>query len=391
MAIKIQTIVDHLNAHFKPAYQEDWDNCGLLVGESNEECTGVLVALDLTLEVIEEAIGMKANMIVTHHPIMYSGIRRITPANQEGQMIMLMLRHGICHYAAHTDLDNMRDGVSGILAQKLGVEHTQVLRPMEGVLRKLVTYCPTAHAEHLRQILFKAGAGECTAGRLTSEGLAEEYTGCSFNTHGTGTFLPGQSTNPFCGDKGTMHHEEEERIELIYERHRERKIISKLLEAHPYEQPAYDIIQLRNLSNQIGGGAIGTLAEPMPLQDFLKRVSEVCHIPCIRTSAPCRQTVRKIALCGGSGSFMIGDAKGLGADIYLTGDLKYHDFQQAEGKIVLAEIGHYESEQFAQELLIESVRQLMPDARLSQSHGGFIYYNTYPINDKEENKQKINN
>jgi len=375
MSIKIQTIADHLNAQFKPTYQEDWDNCGLLVGDSNVACSGVLVALDLTPMVIDEAIACGANMIVTHHPIMYSGIKRITPSSQEGMMIMRMLQNGICHYAAHTDLDNMREGVSGILAQKLGVRDTQVLRPMEGVLRKLVTFCPTAHAEHLRQALFSAGGGECTAGRYG--GKEQDYTCCSFNNGGIGTFLPGTSTHPFCGQTGVPHNEEEVRIEMIYERHRERKIISKLLEAHPYEQPAYDIIQLRNLSSQIGGGAYGTLAEPMPLEAFLKMVSQVCHIPCIRTSAPCKEMIHKVALCGGSGSFMIGDAKSVGADIYLTGDLKYHDFQQAEGRIVLAEIGHYESEQFAQELLLESVRQLMPDARMSQSRGGFIYYYTY--------------
>ena len=257
----IQTIIDHLNTQIPLRYQEDWDNSGFLVGDAHRECTGALVALDLTEEVIDEALTLGYNLIVTHHPILRYGIKQITPSTAEGRLVMALLQHNLCHYAAHTSLDNHPLGVSAILARKLGVEGCTILRPV------------------------------AIDGTLT------------------------------------------------------------------------------------GGGVIGTLPSPITLDDFIARVKQVLGIPCVRTSRPITdRLIRKVALCGGSGAFMIGDAKAQGADIYLTGGLKYHDFQQAEGKIVLAEIGHYESEQFAQELLLQTLTEKNITARTTTTRGGYIFY-----------------
>lgn len=363
--MKIQEVIEYLNTTFIPAYQETYDNSGFLVGDPTQEITGVLVALDLTPAVIEEAIENKANLIVTHHPFMFNGVKRITPADETGRMIMRLVEQHICHYAAHTNLDNMRHGVSGILAEKLGLQHCHVLRPVEGSLRKLVTYCPTANAEAVRTALFNAGAGSIGA-----------YDCCSYNLEGTGTFRAGEGTHPFCGTQGELHHEAETRIEVIYEKRVERKLIHQLLKAHPYEEPAYDCIPITNAFPEVGGGTIGVLPHPMPTHDFLLQVKQVLGLPTLRCSALCKDTVSRVAVCGGSGNFMIGDAKTAGADIYMTGDLKYHDFQQAEGDIVLAEIGHYESEQFAKEIIYCAISKKFRTfaCQISKHSVGYVNY-----------------
>lgn len=363
--MKIQEVIDYLNQQFKPYYQEDWDNSGFLQGDPMQEIRGALVSLDLTPEVIEEAVTEHCNLIVTHHPFIYSGVKRITPATELGRMILRLAQCGICVYAAHTNLDNLEQGVSGILAQKLGLKDCKVLRPMEGMLRKLVTYCPTEHANRVREALFAAGAG-CIG----------NYDSCSYNLEGTGTFRAGDDCHPFCGEIGELHRESETRIEVIYERRIERKLIQKLLAVHPYEEPAYDLVPITNPYPAVGGGMVGKLEQPCPTEEFLQMVKQVLNLPLIRTSALCKTAVEKVALCGGSGSFMIGDAKSAGADIYLTGDLKYHDFQQAESDIILADIGHYESEQFAKELIYFAISKKFSTfaCRISTAHSGFVYY-----------------
>ena len=325
--MKIQEVIDYLNSIFVPAYQEDWDNSGFLMGDSSQEITGVMIALDLTPTLIDEAIEKGCNLICTHHPFMMRGVKRITPSTEEGRMILKMGTHRLCHYACHTNLDNMKDGVSGLLAARLGIEKWQVLRPMNGLMGKLVTYCPTADADRLRETL----CSNRIAGNIGN------YDQCSYNTEGTGTFRAGEGSNPYCGAIGELHREPETRIEIIYEKRNERKLLQRLLQTHPYEEPAFDLLPLSNSHPNVGGGAIGMLPSPMKTEEFLQRVKTVTCVPVIRCSGLCRPSVQRVALCGGSGSFMIGDAKSQGADIYLTGDLKYHDFQQAEGDIILAD------------------------------------------------------
>lgn len=363
--MKLQEIIDHLNLLFLPFYQEEWDNCGLLVGDAQQEATGALVTLDVTPEVVQEAIDKGYNLIVSHHPLIYGGVKKMTSSSLLGRMLLLLAQHNICVYAAHTNLDNLCWGVSGELAQRLGVLKGSVLDPMVGKLRKLVTYCPTAQAEAVREALFQAGAGSIGA-----------YDQCSYNQQGTGTYRAIEGAHPFVGKIGELHHETETRIEVIYELRIEHRVVEILLQAHPYEEPAYDLIPLANPHAREGGGMIGDLPCPMDTKAFLQRVKEVLQLPVIRSSALCKAQVQHIALCGGSGAFLIDKAKNLGADIYLTSDLKYHDFQQTEGNIILCDIGHYESEQFAKQIISHVILKKFRNfaCEISQRGRGFVYY-----------------
>lgn len=364
--MKLQEVIDFLNATFKPYYQEDYDNSGFLLGDPEREYTGALVALDLTPDVVEEAIAKGLNLIATHHPFLFGkGTRRITTRTETGRMIYRLIENGIAVYAAHTNLDNMRWGVSGILAQKLEVENYKVLQPKRQLLCKLVTFCPTAQAEAVRQSLFAAGAGNIG-----------NYSYCSYNMEGSGSFLPEEGSNPFVGEPGKVHFEPEVRIEVIFEKRLENKVIYHLLKAHPYEEPAYDILTLDNTYSEVGGGVIGTLKAPMETEEFLHILKQKLHLPVVRCSDLCKEKVQRIALCGGSGSFLIGDAKSAGADIFLTGDLKYHDFQQAEGDIILCGIGHYESEQFAKEIIYAAISEKFRTfaCQISERKHGYVNY-----------------
>lgn len=367
--MKIREVVDYLNSQFLPVYQESYDNAGFLIGDADMEITGVLVTLDVTSAVIDEAIATKANLIVSHHPMIFGGMKRITKDSLSGEMVIRLLQHGISVYSAHTNLDNLDWGVNGILGQKLGMTDCKILRPIEGVLCKLVTFVSSSHAEELRRSLFAVGAG--TIGN---------YDCCSFNSEGTGTFRASEGCNPFCGEIGELHREPETRIEVIYEKRLEHKLIERLLEVHPYEEPAYDIVQLSNKYLRIGSGMIGCLERPTSLMDFLSFVKSVLNIPVIRCSRlddnMRAKQIQRIATCGGAGSFLIGDAKAKGADVFLTGDLKYHDFQSAENRIILCDIGHFESEQFAKDIFYNVISKKFSNfaCRIAEQSKGYISY-----------------
>lgn len=366
--MKTREIVEYLNSCFLPVYQESYDNAGFLVGDPDREASGVLATTDVTDEVIDEAISLGANLIVSHHPLIFGGLKRLTPANATQRMVIRLIENKIGVYAAHTNLDNLKEGVNGILAQKLGLTDCRILRPVEGVLRKLVTYVPTADADRVRQALFSVGAG----------GIGD-YDCCSYNSDGFGTFRAGEGCHPYCGQIGELHREAETRIEAIYEKRLENKIIRRLLDVHPYEEPAYDCIALDNALATVGAGMVGRLPEPMPADEFLAMVKARLALPVVRTSQKIDNSklkIEKVALCGGSGAFLIGDAKACGADIFLTADLKYHDFQSAEGQIVLADIGHFESEQFAKEIFYNAISKKFSNfaCHISQKDKGYIYY-----------------
>ncbi len=371
--MKIKEITDYLDRRLLPVYQESYDNSGFLVGDKEQEVSNVLVTLDVTPAVVDEAIARGCNLIVSHHPMIYSGMKRITPANQTGRMVIRLLQNHMAVYAAHTNLDNLDFGVSGALAQQLGLADCRVLRPVEGVLRKLVTYVPLEQAPAVRQALFEAGAGCIGA-----------YDGCSWNSDGTGTFRASEGAHPFCGQIGEHHHEAETRIEVVYEQRIEQKLIAALIKAHPYEEPAYDLIALGNRYARVGAGMVGVLPHPMEVGDFFAMVKQRLRLPVVRASRStlpdagtfARSRIQTVALCGGSGSFLIGDAKAAGADIYLTGDLKYHDFQAAEDDIILADVGHFESEQFAKDVLFNIISEKFTNfaCRKSEKDIGYVYY-----------------
>jgi dinuclear metal center YbgI/SA1388 family protein len=336
----LSEITSFLNSEIAPALQESYDNCGLLIGNSTSEITGTLICLDITESVIDEAIEKNCNLIISHHPLIFSGIKSLTGRNDTERMVIRAIKENIAVYALHTNLDNHFEGVNRFLCAKLGINDAEILKPMPEMLRKLVTFCPPSHAEAVREAIFAAGAGHIG-----------NYDSCSFSLQGEGTFKALDGANPFVGEKGKMHTEEELRIETIFPFYLEREIITALQQAHPYEEVAYDIYPLSNIYGRIGAGMIGTLSQAVEAEEFLLQVKKILNIGCIRHTAIKNKKIQRIAVCGGSGSFLIKDAISCGADIYMTGDIKYHDFFIPENKMILADIGHYESEQFTKELI----------------------------------------
>ena len=367
--MKIKELTEYLDSIFLPVYQEEYDNAGFLVGDPDDELAGVLTTTDVTDAVIDEAIGYHLNLIVSHHPLIFGGLKRITPTSDTSRMVMKLIENHISVYTAHTNLDNQRNGVNGILAMKLGLQDCRILRPAESVLRKLVTYVPLTDADKVRHALFDAGAGGIGA-----------YDCCSWNAEGTGTFRAHEGCHPHCGEIGELHHENEIRIEVVYEQRIERQLLSALRKTHPYEEPAIDCIPLANKYEAIGAGMVGVLPSPVAATEFLAEIKRTLGIPIIRSSETtcnlAKRSVRKIAICGGSGSFLIGDAKACGADIFMTSDLKYHDFQSAGESLILTDIGHYESEQFAKEIFYREISQKFSNfaCRISEEDVGFINY-----------------
>jgi dinuclear metal center YbgI/SA1388 family protein len=344
--------------------QESYDNAGLQTGHPLQEVSGVLVTLDVTEAVVEEAIQAGCNMIVAHHPVIFGGIKRLTGRSYTERVIIKAVKHDIAIYAIHTNLDNVLDGVNATIAEKLGLIRGSVLQPKPGQLKKMVTFAPEAHAGDVRFALFQAGAG-----------AIGNYDHCSFNASGTGTFRGNASSDPFVGKKGEDHEEAEVRIEVIYPQWAETSVLKALLKAHPYEEVAYDLYNLSNSNKSIGSGWIGMLPEEMDEVDFLRMVATKMEAKGLRHTALLGRKVRKVAVCGGSGSFLIKDAIMAGADVFLTADIKYHQFFDADGRILLVDIGHFESEQYTRNLLESAIREKFANfaVRLSK-------VNTNPIN-----------
>ncbi|HEY4784719.1 MAG TPA: Nif3-like dinuclear metal center hexameric protein [Bacteroidales bacterium] len=328
---------------FAPSfYQESYDNSGLQVGDFRQEVTGALLSVDVTEEVVDEAVSSGLNLIISHHPVIFGGLKRITGNNYTERVISKAIKNDISIYSCHTNIDNVSSGVSFRMADKLGLIRVMVLKPLTGMLCKLVTFVPVEHAEKVRQAIFDAGAGHI--------GL---YDCCSFNISGEGTFRASEEANPFVGEKGQVHHEPEIRIETIFPKHLESKILSSMIKAHPYEEVAYDIYPLANRFNNVGAGAVGYFEHPMDETGFLKLLKERFDVPVIRHTKLLSRKISCVALCGGSGSSFLSDARKAGADVFVTGDFKYHQFFDAENRILIADIGHFESEQFTLEIFYD--------------------------------------
>jgi len=338
--MKVKKIIDALEQLAPPYLQESYDNSGLLIGHKNDDVDKVLITLDITEEVLHESIRKKCNLIISHHPVIFSGLKSITGKNTTERIVEKAIKNNIAIYAIHTNLDNVDKGINAIICDKIGLINRRILAPKKELLRKLVTFCPVDHAEKVRQAIFDAGAGHIG-----------EYDNCSFNATGTGSFRGSDESNPFVGEKGKLHYENEIRIETIYPVYQENAILKALFDAHPYEEVAYDIYFLGNKFENVGAGMTGELESDMDESDFLKTLKKTFSAGCIRHSDLLGKKIKKVAVCGGSGSFLIENAKKAGADIFITGDVKYHDFFEADGKMVIADIGHFESEQFAKDLI----------------------------------------
>lgn len=343
---------------------EDFDNVGLLVGHPNMEVTGILITLDTLEEVIEEAIARSCNLVVSFHPILFHGLKRITGATYVERVVTRAIEHKIAIYSMHTALDNVPDGVSGKMCEMLSLESCEVLIPARGAIKKLVTYVPIAAQPALMAKLFEAGAGHLG-----------NYSQCSFSCEGIGGFLPEKGANPNLGKHGERHLEKEAQIHITFEAHREKALLAALFSEHPYEEVAYEVTTLDNTYGGIGMGMLGALPEAMEPSAFLEKLKKTFGTGCIRHSALLKSLVKKVAVLGGSGAFGIEAARAKGADFFITADVKYHEFYKAEGKMVIADIGHYETEQFTKNLLAEYLSEKIPNFAISLSET-----KTNPIN-----------
>jgi dinuclear metal center YbgI/SA1388 family protein len=344
--MKLAELTHYLESIAPLNYQEDYDNAGLLVGNGKDEIHAALVALDCTEAIVDEAIAKNCNLIITHHPIVFKGLKKLNGKTYVERVILKAIKNNIALYAIHTNLDHVAHGVSAEICKRLGIQNGKILAPKPNLLRKLVTFCPSAQANSLRQALFTAGAGHIG-----------NYSDCSFNTEGTGTFKAGQETNPFVGEQGHQHQEAETRIETIFKVQDERKVILALLEAHPYEEVAYDIYPLANQLDTVGAGMVGWLPQEMDNEAFLQLVKTTMQAKVIRHTALLPKRIKKVAVCGGSGSFLLKNAIAAGADAFITADFKYHEFFDAEQHLVICDIGHYETEQFTSNLLIDNIQE----------------------------------
>ena len=363
--MKIQELI-HTLAQVAPAsYQESYDNAGLITGNPSWECTGCLVTLDCLEATVEEAVTKGCNLIVAHHPILFKAVKQLTGKDYIQKTLIKAIKEDIAIYAIHTNLDNVISGVNKKIADLLSLENQRILLPKSGLLSTLITFVPSSAAGKVKQALFDAGGGKLG-----------NYSQCAFSTSGTGSFKPETGARPAIGQVGQKEEVQEERIELIFPNHLQPQLVQALLSSHPYEQVAYYIHPLNNLLGEVGSGIIGTLAEPIDFQGLFEKIKKIFHVKVIRhTALPSTQKkVRTVALCGGAGSFLTKEAIKQGADVYITADVKYHEFFDADNQIVLADIGHFESEQYTIELLFDILAQKFPTFAILKS----VYY-TNPV------------
>ncbi len=363
--MKIKDITHYIEELAPLAYAEDFDNVGLLVGNNHTEVTGVLVTLDTLEETVEEAIKENCNLIVSFHPIVFAGLKKFNGSNYVERVVMKAIQHNIAIYATHTALDNSFKGVSAKMCEVLQLKNKEVLIPQKNTIKKLTTYVPVEHAVALRMALHNAGAGEIG-----------NYSDCSFNTQGIGTFKGNEHANPVVGTKHVLQETEEVQLHITFPKHTQNNVLATLFKEHPYEEVAYEIHTLENKHQHIGMGMVGELETPLATHDFLAYVKQHMNTACIRHSAPLTQKIKKVAVLGGSGSFAIGAAIAKGADAYITADFKYHEFYKAEGKILITDIGHYESEQFTKNLLVDYLKEKFRNFAiiLSNKSTNPIYY-----------------
>ncbi|WP_010136436.1 Nif3-like dinuclear metal center hexameric protein [Ochrovirga pacifica] len=363
--MKIKEITDCIETLAPLSYAEDFDNVGLLVGDAQTKVTGVLVTLDTLEATVDEAIENKCNLIVSFHPIIFSGLKKLNGATYVERVVLKAIKNDIAIYATHTALDNSFDGVNAKICEVLGLTQREILIPQKNTIKKLTTYVPTNALEQVRNHLFEQGAGSIG-----------NYDHCSFTNLGTGTYKGNENSNPTIGEKGKLHTEEEVQLHVTFPKHLEGKIIKALLASHPYEEVAYEVSLLENKNQHIGMGMVAELETPMATEEFLALVKSKMNVSCIKHSAIINSQIKRVAVLGGSGSFATSYAIAKKADVYLSADFKYHDFYKAEGKILLADIGHYESEQFTKNLLVDFLTEKFCNFAiiLSNIHTNPIYY-----------------
>ena len=344
--ITIGDVVKHLETLAPPAFQEDYDNSGLITGDPTLAVTSVVVTLDCTEEVVHEAVVLGANLIIAHHPIVFRGLKKITGKNYVERTVIKAIKHDVAIFAIHTNLDNVYSGVNRKIAEQIGLTNLRILKPRRETLGKLVTFVPKENAEQVLAALHEAGAGNIG-----------NYKNCSFTVEGTGSFMPTGSAQPHIGETGVQEKVNEVRAEVIFPLHLEGRILAALREAHPYEEVAYYVQHIVNENQEVGSGMIGELEDGEEPIGFLERLKNSMNTKCVRHTSIVRLEIKRVAVCGGSGSFLLQDAIRAKADVFVSADFKYHEFFDSDGKIIIADIGHYESEQFTKELISEVLRE----------------------------------
>ncbi|HQQ95401.1 MAG TPA: Nif3-like dinuclear metal center hexameric protein [Bacteroidia bacterium] len=363
--MKIAELIDCLEKAAPPHFQENYDNSRLITGNRAQDVDSALLCLDCTEEVIEEAMAHKCRLVIAHHPVLFSGLKKLTGETFVERTLIKAIQNDIAIYACHTNMDNVMHGVNHKIASRLGLQKLRVLDPKPGLLRKLVTFVPFSHLEQIRQALFEAGAGHIG-----------NYDSCSFNSAGTGTFRGNEQSRPFIGKAGILSQEEEIRLEVICDNGNEGRVVKALRSAHPYEEPAFDLYPLGNVHPRVGSGLIGEFENPKPEAEFLAFIKKTFNTTAFRHTRLLSKPIKTLALCGGSGRFLLEKAIASGADAFLTSDFKYHDYFEVDGKLLLADVGHFETEQFTPEIFSELIREKFPKfaIRLSEIRNNPVHY-----------------
>jgi dinuclear metal center YbgI/SA1388 family protein len=361
--MKIREITKYLETIAPLAYQESYDNAGLLTGNPQEEVAGILLTLDCIESVIEEAISKKCNLVIAHHPIIFGGLKKLTGRNYVERTVIKAIKNDIAIYAIHTNLDNVFNGINAKIGAKIGLENLKILLPKRNLLKKLTTFVPLSDSEKVLDALAQAGAGNIG-----------NYSNCSFTMIGEGTFKPNSKANPHIGTSGNLEKVQEMRIEVIFPAHLESSVVGAMKKAHPYEEVAYYIHLLENENQEVGSGMLGNLPTPMSEMDFLAQLKNKMQVSCVKHTQLLGENVKKVAICGGAGGFLLRNAISAGADFFITSDYKYHEFFDADTQIVIADIGHYESEQFTKELLFELLEKEFKTLKINVSE-----INTNPV------------
>lgn len=364
MEVRIKDIIKSIEDIAPLSSQESYDNSGLIVGDANQIAKGALLTLDCTEAVVKEAIQLGVNLIIAHHPIVFSGLKKLNGKNYVERTVIKAIKNDIAIYAVHTNLDNYRFGVNYEIAKRLGIENPRILAPKDNVLNKLVFFCPNNQVEKVSNAIFQAGGGRIG-----------DYSECSFETAGEGFFKPEKGSNPTTGKHGIREKVQEKRVEILVSSHLTSKAVSAMIKAHPYEEVAYEIYPISNRNQYEGAGMIGELSEPVDTMDFLVQVKKNFNCGAIRHTNITKDKIKTIAFCGGAGSFLLNHAKGQKADVYITSDFKYHEFFDAEDQIIIADIGHYESEQYTPSLILDVLQNIFINFALYLSK-----VNTNPIN-----------
>lgn len=362
--MQLNEICRFLEAQFPLKLQENYDNAGLIYGHLDQEISGALVSLDVTEAIVEEAIANHCNLIIAHHPIVFKGIKKLTGQSYVARILERCIQQGIALYAIHTNLDNHLSGVNAKIAEKIGLHNCRILRPMADLLYKLEVYVPETHFLAVDQVIVQAGAGQIG-----------NYSACHFRSSGTGTFTPIKNAQPHIGAINIREEVQEIKLEYVLEGYLLSHVLQKMKAAHPYEEVAYHVIATNNIHQERGAGLVGQLPEPIETRQFLAQLKQTFGCGCIRHTELVHQKIQTVALCGGAGSFLLPDAIGAKADIYISADFKYHEFFDAEKHLIIADIGHYESEQFTSELLAEQLTEKFPNFAIRLTK-----LNTNPVN-----------